>query len=84
MIIGMMIRYITKAIEKRKKQIKKTKSDISKSKIEFDKWEFAYPFLLSFLTFAALMQIIQDDSITFSNSVISFQFGFFWQTILNK
>jgi len=87
MILGMIARYITKAIDDRNERITKIEKigDYStKPKVQFDGWNFSYPFFVSILTFGFLLQQIKTETLNISEVVLSFQTGFFWQTILGK
>lgn len=86
MILGMSARYITNAIEVRREKNKKLKNKKNNPKIalEFDWYEFSYPFFFSIITFGMLLKQIETEVLTISNVVISFQNGFFWQTVLKK
>jgi hypothetical protein len=90
MLTGMAVRYVTNSIEERRKKMiefkKKTKKDdkIIRPKLEFDMWEFSYPFFFSIITFGLLLKQIDVEQVTISNVILSFQTGFFWQTILKK
>ena len=86
MLCGMSARYITKAIEDRREKLKQlTRSDSSrKPKLEFDAWEFSYPLFFSVVTFGGLLSQIKDENLTFTTIILSFQTGFFWQTLLKK
>ena len=84
MIVGMASRYITKAIELRKERIaefRKSGAPFVKPNLEFDVWEFSYPMFLSVVTYGALLAQIKEPTLTLSNCVLSYQTGFFWQTI---
>lgn len=86
MLLGMMARYLTKAIETRREKIEELRrlnTDFKKPSIEFDAWEFAYPFFISFITFGLLMSQMEKDTVNIPNIALSFQTGFFWQTILS-
>jgi hypothetical protein len=50
--------------------------------LEFDMWEFAYPMLLSAITFSSLLPQLKGDGLTLENTLLGFQTGFFWQTLL--
>jgi hypothetical protein len=87
MAAGMAFRYITHAIEERRKKIIKLKKEsrkVKKPELEFDIWEFSYPFFFSVVTFGLLLKQVEVEEITISNIILSFQSGFFWQTILKK
>lgn len=85
MLFGMIVRYFTKAIEDRRGKIsemKKKGERFRKPRLEFDVWEFSYPLMISVITFGALLSQIGEAAPTLSNMTLSFQTGFFWQTIL--
>lgn len=89
MILGMSARYITNAIEVRREKIIKLKKSSkynkkSKVKLDLDVYEFSYPFFFSIITFGMLLKQIEAETITVSSVVLSFQNGFFWQTVLKK
>lgn len=85
MLAGMVARYLTQAIEARRQRIEelaKTGKRFTKPKLEFDVWEFSYPFLVSIITYGALIAQMNDARMSVAVVTLSFQFGFFWQTIL--
>jgi hypothetical protein len=85
MILGMMSRYLTKAIDVRRERIQELEqagAPFKKPGIDFDAWEFSYPFFVSVITYGLLMSQMERDDITVPNIALSFQTGFFWQTIL--
>ncbi|MBN2286673.1 MAG: hypothetical protein JXI43_09520 [Tissierellales bacterium] len=91
MLLGMGVRYMTKAIEERRVKIsalRKKHGDkkFEKPELEFDVWEFSYPFFFSVITFGLLLKQMDAKTLTLtiSNTILSFQTGFFWQTILKK
>lgn len=86
MLCGMSARYVTKAIEDRREKLKQLNGSdqYGKPKLEFDVWEFSYPLFFSVVTFGSLLGQIKDDNLTFTTIVLSFQTGFFWQTLLKK
>jgi hypothetical protein len=89
MIVGMAARYMTHAIELRRERIKELSKEQGgirgrKPKLEFDAWEFSYPLFVSVVTFGALLSQIGDSFLTLANTILSFQTGFFWQTVLAK
>lgn len=90
MLFGMASRYLTKSIEDRREKILRSKEknksiqEIQAIKLEFDLWEFSYPFFFSVITFGLLLKQIDIAEITTSNVILSFQTGFFWQTVLKK
>lgn len=87
MLFGMMSRYLTKAIDGRREKIeelRKQGGEFRKPGIEFDAWEFSYPFFVSAITYGLLMSQMEKDAITIPNLALSFQTGFFWQTLLAK
>jgi hypothetical protein len=78
MVLGMAARVLSLAIEEYK-----TKKDPAKG-LEMSRWDFVYPLLFAVPTFGALLSQIGSETITFANVVLSFQNGFFWQTILKR
>lgn len=67
-----------------KDRVTSTEESLKKPSIEFDRWEIIYPLLFSIPTFGALYELIKPangDYLTVANVVISFQTGFFWQTL---
>jgi hypothetical protein len=87
MLAGMGARYITKAIEVRREKIAELKRQggtFANPKIEFDLWEFSYPLFISIITYGILASQIKDHSFSIANATLSFQTGFFWQTLLAK
>jgi uncharacterized membrane protein YbhN (UPF0104 family) len=85
MLAGMASRYLTKAVEERRDKIialKKQGSRFKKPKIEFDIWEFSYPLFVSGVTYGALLTQIKSRTLSLANATLSFQTGFFWQTVL--
>jgi len=87
MLTGMSARYVTKAIEVRRERIaelKKQGGKYTKPKLEFDIWEFSYPLFVSVVTFGALLTQLKDRDLSLGNIILSFQTGFFWQTIMTK
>jgi hypothetical protein len=85
MLLGMMTRYLVSLIEERReKLVELTKSGQQNPKVNlrFDVWEFSYPLLFSVMTFGGLLSQIKDDTLTVANVVLSFQNGFFWQSLL--
>jgi len=85
MVLGMMARYFTKAIEVRRGKIaelRKQSTTVVKPPIEFDTWEFAYPLFVSVVTFGALLSQLKEPAISIASLTMSFQTGFFWQTVL--
>lgn len=87
MIAGMVARYFHQAIDRRREKIAALKlagDDSAIPGIDFDFWEFSYPFFVSVITYGALLSQIGDASLTISTTTLSFQFGFFWQTLLSN
>jgi hypothetical protein len=82
MLLGMTARYFTKAIEERR--AKYTADPTKKHSIRFDFWEFSYPLFVSVITFGVLLQQLGSEELNLANLVLSFQTGFFWQTILGR
>ncbi|MCI0559151.1 MAG: hypothetical protein MN733_11695 [Nitrososphaera sp.] len=86
MLAGMAARYFTHAIEDRRARIAELRSvgDETPVKLRFDIWEFVYPIFVSIITFGALLPQVDGEKLSFANLVVSFQTGFFWQTLLAR
>jgi hypothetical protein len=85
MLIGMAARYFTKAIEVRREKIaalERAGEAFTKPGIAFDLWEFSYPLFVSVVTFGALLTQVKGNGLSLENIILSFQTGFFWQTLL--
>ena len=87
MLFGMVARYMTKTIDDRRNKLKELMEksrNFRKPKLNFDIWEFSYPLFFSVITFGSLLSQIKGDNLSLVNIILSFQTGFFWQTLLNK
>jgi len=87
MLLGMVVRYFAFAIEQRRDKIaelRKTGQADPRIGLQFDAWEFSYPLLFSVVTFGGLLGQVKDGDLTVANVMLSFQSGFFWQTLLKK
>jgi hypothetical protein len=85
MLLGMVARYLTQAIEARRAKIDalaKKGKPFDKPRLELDGWEFAYPFLVCVITYGALVTQMSDARMNVATVTLCFQFGFFWQTVL--
>jgi hypothetical protein len=49
-----------------------------------DPWDFSRPFLVSVATFGGLLSQIGDRRLDWATLALSFQTGFFWQTLLKR
>ncbi|MCX5733140.1 MAG: hypothetical protein NTW68_02265 [candidate division NC10 bacterium] len=78
MLFGMAARVLSLAIEQQRAGKK------GSGKLEVSRWDFVYPMLFAVPTFGALLSQIGYDSLTLSNAILSFQTGFFYQTILRR
>ena len=87
MMAGMAARYFTSAIEDRRERLKslarKGQREVAVP-LTFDVWEFSYPFLFSVVTFGSLLGQIKDQDVSLTTVLLSFQTGFFWQTLLKR
>ena len=86
MLIGMTCRFLTKAIEERRAKLMDKHASgksVRNLKLAIDRWELIYPLLFSVVTFGALLPQVKNAGITLENVLISFQTGFFWQTVLS-
>jgi hypothetical protein len=86
MLFGMVASYLTKQIEQRRNRIeeKRKRADTSSTPLEFDIWEFTYPMLVSVITFGIILQSIGEKAVDLPSVILSFQTGFFWQTVLAR
>jgi hypothetical protein len=76
MLVGMVARVLSVAIESRKTN--------KEAGLSVDRWVFVYPMLFAVPTFGALLSQIQTEVLALTHVVLAFQTGFFWQTILKK
>jgi hypothetical protein len=81
MIAGMVCRTVSQAIELRREIPASTRAG---APLSIDKWDLVYPFLVSFLTFGAIMAQIGSQIISLPALVFAFQNGFFWQTLIGR
>jgi hypothetical protein len=81
MLMGMVGKYFYDMIEIHKKRKKEGQSNAI---LNFDRWEFIQPFIISFIVFGAFWATHGKEELTFNYLIISFQNGFFWETVLNK
>jgi hypothetical protein len=81
MILGMVCRTLSQAIEQRRVL---TVADKSSHPIGIDKWDMIYPFLVSFITFGGLLSQIREQTMGLTMLVFAFQNGFFWQTLIGR
>ncbi len=79
MVLGMAGKYLFDVIEARRQ---KKAQGHTNPKLEFDRWDFFQPFIISFMVFGAFWNVHGHEALSISCLVISFQNGFFWQTIL--
>jgi DMSO reductase anchor subunit len=80
MILGMVAKYFWDLIEERRKTTPDDRS--GRRPLHFDTWEFIQPLLVSGIVFAALLSMLKE--LTLPSVLLSFQNGFFWQTVLKK
>jgi hypothetical protein len=76
MVVGMIARVVSVAIEKR--------GSTKAAALSVDRWDFVYPMLFAVPTFSALLSQIQAESLALTHVALAFQTGFFFQTILKK
>jgi hypothetical protein len=85
MVLGMFARLLSVAIEKRREKNAERASILSNTRsLDIDIWESIYPLLFSVITFGALLGQIGDAQLGVATVVLSFQTGFFWQTIIKN
>lgn len=85
MLLGMFFSVLTKAIDDRKIKLAKCVKDEDKKNIKLyiDYFDILYPFLISFLTFGSLYSQLENKQIALTSFILSFQTGFFWETVIN-
>ena len=81
MIAGMAGKYVFDVIEKRRKR---KAEGHNVADIEFDQWDFFQPYIVAFAVFGLFWKSYGYEALDVGWLVISFQNGFFWQTILGK
>ena len=79
-ILGMAAKYLYDVIEERRHS---RSSRSSPPPLNIDVWEFILPFLVSFIVFGAFWNAHGDQTIDVTWLVITFQNGFFWQTVMS-
>ena len=84
MILGMMARMLSLAIEERRAKLAKAIEGAPDQKLRIDKWEFVYPMLFAVPTFGALLAQLQTEFLSIPAVALAFQNGFFWQTLLKR
>jgi hypothetical protein len=82
MLLGMTARALSLAIEERKKTLSTAAGGAPG--LNIDLWDFVYPFLVSFITFGAVMSQIGTSPLGLTTMIFAFQNGFFWQTLIKN
>jgi hypothetical protein len=80
LLTGMIARVVSLAIERRETNGVVTPA----TSLNIDRWQFVYPMLFAVPTFGALLSQLPTPNLSIADSVLAFQTGFFWQTILKK
>jgi hypothetical protein len=80
MILGMVAKYFWDLIEERRKAPPDPHS--GRRPLHFDPWECIQPLLVAGIVFGAILSMLKE--LTVPSVLLSFQNGFFWQTILKK
>lgn len=83
MMMGMASRILSVAIEERKAKISNLRPEEKRPGIQLDKWDFIYPLLSSIICFGVILEAVGDQILTLTTIMLSFQNGFFWQTVIN-
>jgi len=85
MLMGMAASYFNRLINERRAKIEELRKsgDLTKPNIDFDVWDFVQPFLVAVITFGVVIARTKDTDI-WTNILIGFETGFFWQTILSN
>ncbi|TBG75765.1 hypothetical protein ELG69_27255 (plasmid) [Rhizobium leguminosarum] len=86
MSCGMLASYFKIQIEERRAiaAAKALRGDVTYTPLRIDKWDMLYPFLVSVITFGAVLQATGKDTLDVTQLIVSFQTGFFWQTVLPR
>ena len=85
MLTGMVSSTLSRAIKDRRQEIarlKKSGSQFETPGLVIDRWDLLHPFLFSLVTFGGLLSQIEDQLFSLASVTLSFQTGFFWQTVL--
>ena len=82
MMTGMMCKNLFDLIERRKDRLKEGFSNSKKPGLDFDFWNFVQPLLVASIVFGAVLGA--DLHLGLPGLLLSFQNGFFWQSILAK
>jgi hypothetical protein len=85
MLVGMTASYFNRLINERRAKIDELqkKGDPSRLDLNFDLWDFVQPLFVSVLTFGAIVARVNSSEF-FTNVLLGFETGFFWQTILAR
>ena len=86
LLAGMAARSMTEAIERRRLVIEAARvsgKKVHNPRLKLDPWEFSYPLFVSVVVFEGVRQATGNAS-TLTALLLSFQNGFFWQTILRR
>ncbi len=81
MVLGMVARSVSAAIERRKDAATAASGLFG---LPLDLWDIVYPLLFSVVTFGALVGQVGSEALSVPGLVMSFQTGFFWQTLLKE
>jgi hypothetical protein len=76
MLAGMAARVLSLAIEQSRS------GSGTPGPVRVNKWDFVYPMLFAVPSFGALLGQLSGEQLTAANTILAFQTGFFWQTIL--
>jgi len=82
MIVGMMSKYLWDLIENRRLKLKSNTASPQKIPLDFDFWDFIQPLLVSGIVFSGVAG--SHPKLELTTILLSFQNGFFWQTILTR
>ena len=81
LVAGMASKVLYDAIDALR--LRKSKGEAS-TRLQIDNWDFVQPFLVAFIVFGAFWQLHGQESLNLTWLVLSYQNGFFWQTILRR
>ena len=84
MLIGMFSRQLSVAFEVYFKERSKLRGSSPQLHLKLDTIDFLYPLLFAAITFGSLIGNVGDKPISVVTLVLSYQNGFFWQTLIHK
>jgi hypothetical protein len=86
MMVGMVTNVLVDAVGDVRKRRSECRTEEQRKLIRLtvSRYDFLYPFLLSFLTFGWLYIKVADQSLTMIILIIAYETGFFWDSVINS